>query len=133
MKYAVGIFIMAGVIAAGANIQAAAQTIGAPAAPVSRYHGVANLVGPAGATTPLRVEVKDWNFVAGPQTSQVPPQGFYIAQLRSGRIITEIAGKSEKRRAGDFWTVEAGHAMTITFQPHGEAAELRTIEITPGS
>ena len=110
---------------------APAQTSRVPVATAIRYSGVANVARPGARAMPMRVEVKDWNFVQSATPFQVPAQGFYVAQLRSGRIVTQISGKSEKRVSGDFWTV-SGVPMTITMAPHGESAQLRTITINPG-
>ncbi len=102
-----------------------------PAVPqnATRFSAVMS-VPAAGAAAPVHVEVKNW-YVRAPKALQLSAQGFYIAELRSGTVVTEIAGKSEKRRAGDFWTVGAGVPMTVTIAPRGEAAQLQTIAINP--
>ena len=86
----------------------------------------------AGAATPMKVEVKDWSVGRTRDGLQIPAQGFYVVQLRSGMVVTEIDGKSEKRKPGDFWTVTAGVPMSVALAPRGEAAQLRTIAINPG-
>jgi quercetin dioxygenase-like cupin family protein len=80
----------------------------------------------------MRIEIKEWHFVRKQQASQIPAQGFYIAQLRSGRIVTQIGGKSETRQAGDFWTIDAGESMSVTLPQHSQSAQLQTVAITPG-
>jgi hypothetical protein len=110
------------------------QQLATPAAVVSRYSGVANVPAEAGAKpTPLRVEIKDWHLVRVAQGVQLPSAGFYIVELKSGQIDTEIAGKKERRHAGDFWTVAAGESMTVIFPPHRQSAQLQTITIMPGA
>lgn len=105
---------------------------GAPAAEVSRYSGLVEMAARAGAAgTPLRVEVKDLSFVRGPQPARLAEGPFYVAQLNSGVIDTEVAGKKEHRSTGDFWTVPAGESMTVTFPPHRQAAQLRIVTMTP--
>src|SRR6266852_1409616 len=122
---AIGSFAIA--ILGGAIAHAADEKVAPPAAVVARYSGIANV-----AATPLTVEIKDWYFVRAPRDVRLQVLGFYIAQLRSGEIDTEIDGKKEHRRAGDFWTVAAGKSMTVRFPPRREAAHLQTITITPG-
>ena len=114
-------------------VTAADQKAGAPSGTVSRYSGVANVPGHAGAAaTAVRVEIKDLALVRNEQGIQIPATGFYIVQLKSGRVDTEIAGKKEQRHAGDFWTVAAGEPMKVIFPPHSQSAQLQTVAITPG-
>jgi len=110
---------------------AAAQSADEPLRSVTRFSEMMSVPVAGGPAAPLRVAIKDWNLVATPKPFEVPAQGFYIVQLRSGTVITEIAGKSERRKAGDFWTVAAGVAMGVTLAPHGEAAQLETIAVNP--
>jgi uncharacterized membrane protein len=124
----VSIVSLASVLLAGAIIGATQEQSAGPAAAVSRYSGIAKV-----KATSLRVEIKDWHFVRTAQGVRLPVTGFYIAQLTSGRIDTEIAGKQEHHRAGDFWTVAAGQTMTVSFPPHSEAAHIKTIAITPAA
>jgi hypothetical protein len=115
--------LVAGAIAVAADQQAVPAKAG-----VSRYSGVASVTA-AGKAAQLRVEIKDWHLVRSEEAVKLPVSGFYIAQLKSGEIDTEIAGKKEHRRAGDFWTVAAGESMTISFPPHREAAQIQTMTI----
>jgi hypothetical protein len=111
--------------------QATALELPQPEVSVTRFSYIAKVPAAPGTAATMRVEVKDWGLGASPKGLQIPPRGFYIAQLRSGRILTRIAGKLEKREAGDFWTVQAGQIMTISFPPHCEGAQLRTIAVNP--
>ena len=124
---------LASVFVAGAIAGAADEQFATPAAAVSRYSGVANVMSPAGTATPLKVEIKDWSLVRTPKGVRIPAAGFYIVQLKSGQIDTEIAGKKEHRLAGEIWTVAASESMTVSFPPHSQAAQLQTITITPGA
>lgn len=104
----------------------------APAAVVSRFSEA--LTAPKGVTpTQLRVEIKDWHFVRTAEGVKLPATGFYVAQLKSGQIDTEIAGKREHRVAGDFWPVPTGESVTVIFPAHSQAAQIRTIAISPGA
>jgi hypothetical protein len=135
MKHVRGIAIvsLASALVAGA-LAGADQHSGSPAGMVSRYTGVANVAAPAGkAATPLKVEIKDWSLVRTGEGVRLPATGFYIVQLKSGRIDTEIAGKKEHRHPGEFWTVAASESMTVSFPPHSEAAQLQTIAVNPGA
>jgi hypothetical protein len=124
---------LAGIVAVGVIALAAEEHVAKPTSATSRYSGVAMVKAPAAkAGTQLRVEVKDWQLEAKEQSVKLPVAGFYIAQLKSGKIDTEIAGKKEHRNAGDFWTVAAGETMIITFPPHAESARIQVIAIAAG-
>ena len=103
-----------------------------PVVSVIRFSRVTRVPAAGEATTAMRLEVKDWALEKSPKGLQIPAQGFYIAQLRSGSVITTIAGKSRKRQAGDFWTVEGEQIMAVRLTAHCKAAQLRTIAINPG-
>ncbi len=72
---------------------------------------------PGGSVAAMEVEVKDWSVSKAPNGLQIPAQGFYVAQLLSGVVTTDIKGKSETRKPGDFWTVDAGSPMTVALAP----------------
>jgi hypothetical protein len=123
---------LASALVAGAIALAADQKAIPATAAVSRYSGVAKVTSPEGKSAQLRIEIKDWNLTRTEQAVKLPVAGFYVAQLKSGEIDTEIAGKKERRRPGDFWTVAAGESMSISFPPHREAAQIQTMTITGG-
>ena len=124
---------LAGIVAAGAFALAAEEHMAAPTSATSRYSGSAMVKAPAAkAGTQFRVEVKDWQLEASEPVVKLPVTGFYIAQLKSGKIDTEIAGKKEHRKAGDFWTVAAGETMIISFPPHAESARVQIIAVSGG-
>jgi len=124
---------LAAIVAAGALALAADEHVAVPTSAISRYSGVAMVKAPATkAETQFRVEVKDWQLEATEQAVKLPVAGFYIAQLKSGKVDTEIAGKKEHRNAGDFWTVAAGETMTIRFPPHAESARIQVIAVAAG-
>ncbi len=85
-----------------------------------------------GAEVPLKVEVKNWTVSRSARPLEMADQGFYIVHLTSGRITTEIAGKTTARNPGDFWVVEKGQRMTISMQRPHESAGLQTIGVNPG-
>jgi hypothetical protein len=132
----IALSVLARVLMAGAAAGAADQPPpAAPAAVVSRYTGVANVPAPAGgaAGPSLKVEIKDLVFVESPRGAQVPGGAFYIAQLRSGVIDADVAGKKERHLPGDIWTVAAGEPMTITLPARRQNAQLRTISLAPAT
>lgn len=121
-------------IVAVTAINAADKGSGGPVAVVSRYSGVTNVPARTGtAITPLRIEIKDWHFVRTPEGVRIPSADFYLAQLKSGQIDTEMAGKKEHRKPGDIWAVAAGESMTVIFPLHSQSAQLQTITITLGA
>jgi hypothetical protein len=98
----------------------------------TRFSEVVRARNAKGAAVPLKVEIKEWNVTRSARASEVSDQGFYIVHLISGRITTEIAGKTTARNTGDFWTVEKGQRMAISLQRPQEQARLRTIAVSPG-
>jgi hypothetical protein len=124
---------LAGIVLAGVIALAAEEHVAASTSATSRYAGVAMVkAADAKAGTQFRVEVKDWQLAATEQAVKLPVAGFYIAQLKSGKIDTEIVGKKERRNSGDFWTVAAGETMMISFPPHAEAARIQVISVAGG-
>ncbi|HEY6417693.1 MAG TPA: hypothetical protein VIX59_01715 [Candidatus Binataceae bacterium] len=128
-RYALGAMAVAVVLASIGPVSG--QPLYEPSGNIARFSDVLSVPMAGAAAAPMRIEVREWNLVGTAKAFQLPAQGFYVAQLRSGNVFTNIAGKSEKRRAGDFWTVGAGVPMTVTFAPHGEAAQLQTIAVNP--
>lgn len=96
----------------------------APAAVNTRFTGTAKV-----NAASMRVEITEWQLVAAEQGVRLPVTGFQLVQLTSGRVDTEIAGKLEHRKAGDYWTVQPGESMTIHFPPHSESAKIQTVAI----
>ena len=133
MRLSVSIVRIGAMLAAlGAIAFAADQPSQEATRSVSRFSGVVTTAAAPSGNAPMRGEVMDWYLARTPKGFQIPAQGFYLAQLRSGRVVTDIAGKSETRQAGDLWTVPAGVPMTVTIRRPGEGAQLQTIAINPG-
>ena len=86
-----------------------------------------------GSVAAMQVEVKDWSVFEHATGLEIPAQGFYVAQVLSGVVVTEIDGKSETRKPRNIeLPVSAGAPMTVTLAPRNEQAQLRTIAINPG-
>lgn len=98
----------------------------------TRFSNMVRAKNAKGAEVPLKVEVKNWTVSRSARAFEIPDQGFYIVQLISGRITTEIAGKSTARNPGDFWVVEKGQRMAISMKRPQESAGLQTIAVSPG-
>jgi hypothetical protein len=61
----------------------------------------------------VRAELGSWISTDKAREITVPPQGFYIATLGNGSVITTIDGEEKQRRAGDIWAVQDGQSMTV--------------------
>jgi hypothetical protein len=112
--------------------QAQAGDSGAAPEVATRFSDVVRTKSAKGATVALKVEIKEWNVTRSAQAVEIPDLGFCIVHLTSGRITTEIAGKTTARNTGDFWTVEKGQHMAVSLQAPQEQARLQTIAVSPG-
>jgi hypothetical protein len=97
----------------------------------TRFSDTLRLTTPKGAGVPLHVEFKEWNVTRSAGGTELPVQGFYIAHLASGEVVTEIGGKSETRHPGDYWTVDKGARMLVRIKAPREAAILQTLAVSP--
>jgi len=133
MKHPAGVVIigLGAVLLAGAGIGDAQEKAPPPIAGFARYSGTAKIQAPAGAARSLRIEVKDWHLERTEQAIRVPITGFYIVQLTSGHIDTELAGTRTSRRPGDIWTVASGQSMSLFFPRHSQTVHLQTIAVNP--
>lgn len=98
----------------------------------TRFSDLLRLKNASGAVVPLKVEVKEWTVSRSARPFEMPDQGFYIVQLISGNITTDIAGKSTARHTGDFWIVEKGQRMAVSLKRPQESVRLQTIAVSPG-
>lgn len=97
----------------------------------TRFAETLRLTTPKGAAVPLRVEFKEWYLTRNPNGTELPEQGFYIAHLRSGEVVTKAGDKTEARKPGDFWTVDKGTRMLVLIKAPREAAILQTVALSP--
>jgi hypothetical protein len=97
----------------------------------TRFADTLGLKTPKGATAPLHVEFKEWNVTRNARGTELPQQGFYIAHLESGEVVTEIAGKAETHHPGDFWTVDKGERMLVRIKAPREAVIIQTLAVGP--
>lgn len=98
----------------------------------TRFSDVVRARNAKGSTVPLKVEIKEWNVTRSAQAVKIQDLGFCIVHLASGRITTEIDGKTTARNTGDFWTVQKGQHMAISLKRPQEQARLQTIAVSPG-
>jgi len=73
-----------------------------------------NLEVPKGeAKVGLHVELGSWRLSSATREIRVPPQGFYIADLRNGTVLTVIGGLEKRRHTGEMWAVQPGESMVV--------------------
>lgn len=112
--------------------QAEASSGGEAPEVATRFSDIMRLKNAKGVAAPLKVEIKEWTVTRSARPFEMPDQGFYIVQLTSGNITTDIAGKTTDRHEGDFWVVEKGQRMAISLKRPQEQARLQTIAVSPG-
>jgi hypothetical protein len=95
--------------------------------PLSRFEGTAKLTAKGAAPATLHVSKKNWGIHGRQKIERFPEAGFLIVHLHSGLVTTIIAGKEEKRKVGDYWTVPAGSQMSVHVT--SESASLETFSI----
>jgi hypothetical protein len=66
-----------------------------------------------GRTIGVTTELGSWRIEKVKQDIELPAQGFYIAELVNGSVITVIGGRETVRNSGDLWAVPAGEAMRV--------------------
>lgn len=106
----------------GSTPGAIAQTL----SPIPVYQGDTRIKTKNGATEGAHISVQSWG-IAGPE-HEIPLQGFYVAHLLSGQILSTIEGQTTPHLPGDYWTVKAGAAMRIKVV--GEVAVLETTVVS---
>ncbi|HLW51496.1 MAG TPA: hypothetical protein VKW06_01535 [Candidatus Angelobacter sp.] len=96
--------------------------------PIVRYDNQQMKLLVAGKLAASHVTVRDWEIHGKQKVAKFPETGMLIVQLQSGTVTTNIAGKEEKRRPGDFWTVPAGTTMAL--QVTSESAGLHVVSVS---
>jgi hypothetical protein len=107
---------------AGPRPGAAAQGI----SPTRVYEGDTTIQAKNGSSETAHVSVQSW-AIAG-QEQEIPVQGFYVAHLLSGQILTTIQGQTTQHLPGDYWPVKGGVSMRV--QAVGEVAVLETTVVS---
>lgn len=77
----------------------------------------------------VRLEIRDLILGPGPARA-VPTPGRALMELRGGSVVTTIDGQKQERRAGDFWVVAKGSALSL--ENLGAAAVIRSFTIVEG-
>jgi hypothetical protein len=83
-------------------------------AATTRFVSEVEVPRPGRAPLRARLELGSWRLTSKRKEIEVPAQGFYLAELVNGSVVTVIKGKVEERRAGDQWAVGDGERMMIT-------------------
>ena len=107
---------------AGPRPGAAAQGL----SPTRVYEGDTTIQAKNGSSETAHVSVQSW-AIAG-QEQEIPVQGFYVAHLLSGQILTTIQGQTTQHLPGDYWPVKGGVSMRV--QAVGEVAVLETTVVS---
>jgi quercetin dioxygenase-like cupin family protein len=76
---------------------------------------------------PSHVLLSNWAIHGTGKIQRFPEGGFMVVQLHNGAVTVTINGKAEQHKAGDFWTVPAGAAMSV--EVTSESAVLQTLAI----
>jgi quercetin dioxygenase-like cupin family protein len=95
--------------------------------PLQRYDNRQFMLMKAGKTTPAHVTIRDWEIHGRQKIPKFPETGALIVHLQSGRVVTTIQGKEEKREPGDYWSVPAGSSMGV--QVSSESAILHVVAV----
>ena len=80
----------------------------------------------------VRVELGSWRLSDTAREITVPHQGFYIAELRNGDVVTVIDGQQQLRHTGELWAVQPGQSMIVkTLNPRQQNTLLHIFAIRP--
>jgi quercetin dioxygenase-like cupin family protein len=114
---------------AGQQRPAAGKEAAAPKAlePLQRYDNRQFTLMRAGKATAAHVTIRDWEIHGRQKIPKFPETGALIVHLQSGRVITTIQGKQEKREPGDYWSIPAEGSMGV--EVTSESAILHIVAI----
>jgi hypothetical protein len=101
----------------------------------TRY--TANLEVPREQKTPIPVHVELGNWYLSDTSREIrvsPQQGFYIADLRNGEVVTTIDGVEAHRYGGELWAVKPGQSMLVKIVAyrHEGGVLLQIFSMRPG-
>jgi len=89
------------------------KTLAPGVAATSRYAEELEVPKGAQAKVSLHVELGSWLLSSATREIRVPSQGFYIADLRNGTVLTVIGGQEKRRHTGELWAVQPGESMVV--------------------
>ncbi|MGH7545529.1 MAG: hypothetical protein ACREKI_05030 [Gemmatimonadota bacterium] len=75
----------------------------------------------------MSVVVRTWGLDSHQRVSPLPETGFLVVELVSGDVTTTIGRESQRRAAGEFWTVPPGVSMAV--DTGDDAAVLQTFAV----
>jgi hypothetical protein len=79
----------------------------------TRFEGSLALGSPEKRGDAPEVSIRVWTIYDHQRIDRFAEQGFIIAHLRAGELITVINGARQERREDEFWTVPEGATMSI--------------------
>jgi quercetin dioxygenase-like cupin family protein len=122
------ILILVAMLALGAPLSMAQKQGTETLRPKERFQLKATLTDKAGKPKTVNLSARQWDVLGNQRLAVFPEHGFLLVQLVGGRVTTIIAGKEQKRRHGEFWTVPANTQMSVTAV--GEDATLQVVNFT---
>jgi hypothetical protein len=96
----------------------------------TRFSSTVSLSAPNRTAQPFRLSLGSL-WLSGGRRIEVPPQGFYIATLVTGDIVTVIGGQELTRHTGDSWSVPSDASMIVQLQGRSEGALLDIFKVEP--
>jgi hypothetical protein len=136
VRLGIGAAVVAAV--AGAHAQAPPtapapeRTIANGVVAATRYSEVVEIPKATGPASRLEVQLGSLRADVHSSERTVPAGGFYVADLRSGDVITVIGGQETRRHTGDVWSVGAGESMTVrSVERSTQNALVRILMIRP--
>ncbi len=91
-----------------------------------KYQGTATVL-KSGKPVQVRAAIRQIIVQGHQHVAELPGRGFFLLQLRGGKITAVINGKEEKHVAGDFWVVPANAKMS--FDATGETATIEVVSL----
>ena len=96
----------------------------------TRFRTTVSLSAPNRTEQPFRLSLGSL-WLSGGRRIEVPPQGFYVATLVTGDMVTVIGGQELTRHTGDSWSVPSGASMIVQLQGRSEGALLDIFKVEP--
>jgi hypothetical protein len=103
-------------VAAQAAGPAAENLVAPTMISVNRYAQKMEVPRKGKANVMVQAELSGWTSIKRAREITIPAQGFYIATLNNGTVITTINGEEKQRKAGEIWAVAEGQSMTLKIQ-----------------
>lgn len=92
-----------------------------------RFDGVTTFRARDGRPIRVSVAVRTWGLDSHQRVSPFPETGFLVVELVGGEVTTTIGRETQRRAAGEFWTLPPGASMSV--ETGDDAAVLQTYAI----